>query len=376
MISVKKLFSYIILASASLLTLASCSAMTEEEPDCNPYYKVRFRFDMNMLFADAFSTQVGEVDLYVFDKDENLVWKGHEEGEPLAQEGYLMDLPVPPGDYHLIAWCHKRHENAAGFDLSGGDNPTHFTDHFKMKMQRAYDDTQAHSTTDLHALFHGKVSVNLSDNLSATDDKGAPVFKQVNGQYVQVVTVPLIKDTNSIRIQLVHLSGKEIKSSDFDFKITDNNGHLAHDNVILDDEDIEYRPWIKREGVAGTVLPIINSGANGITPIPDEGVYHPSTAAPVVHSITAELTTSRLQTCQNPILTVIRKSDNTPVANINILDYFLMVKGEYHRPMDDDEYFDRQDEYNMTLFMHDDGTWYQAVIDILKWRVVRQSADL
>ena len=53
-----------------------------------------------------------------------------------------------------------------------------------------------------------------------------------------------------------------------------------------------------------------------------------------------------------------------------------MVKGEYNRAMDDDEYFDRQDEYNMTLFMHDDGSWYKAVIDILQWRVVRQSSDL
>ena len=356
MISVKKLFSYIILASVSLLTLASCSAMTEEEPDCNPYYKVRFRFDMNMLFADAFSTQVGEVDLYVFDKDDNLVWKGHEEGAPLAQEGYLMDLPVKPGDYTLIVWCHKRHEDAAGFDLSGGDNPTHITDHFKMKMFRAYENDLAHSSTDLHALFHGKVSVNLPDTWGT-----------------HVVTVPLVKDTNTIRIQRVHLSGKEIKSSDFDFKITDNNGHLAHDNSILDDENIEYRPWSKREGLAGTVLPIINSGRNSVTPIPGSDN---SSTAPVVHSITAELTTSRLQTSQTPILTVIRKSDNTPVATINLLDYFLMVKGEYNRAMDDDEYFDRQDEYNMTLFMHDDGSWYKAVIDILQWRVVRQSSDL
>lgn len=356
MISVKKLFSYIILASAGLLSLASCSAMTEEEPDCNPYYKVRFRFDMNMLYADAFSTQVGEVDLYVFDKDENLVWKGHEEGEPLAQEGYLMDLPVPPGEYHLVAWCHKRHENAAGFDLSGGDNPTHFTDHFKMKMQRAYEGDLAHSTTDLHALFHGKVAVNLPDTWGT-----------------HVVTVPLTKDTNSIRIQLVHLSGKEIKKDDFDFKITDNNGHLAHDNAILDDEDIEYRSWSTREGVAGSKLPALNTGRNSITPIPEADK---SEAAPVVHSITAEFTTSRLQTSQCPILTVIRKSDNTAVANINLIDYFLKVKGEYNRPMDDDEYFDRQDEYNMTLFMHDDGSWYKAVIDILKWRWIQQSADL
>lgn len=352
---VKTLYKYIFLSAIAVVGLSSCGMMTEEEPDCNPYYKVRFKFDMNMLYADAFSTQVGEVDLYVFDTNGKLVWKGHEEGEPLAKEGYLMDLPIAPGTYDFVAWCHNRHEDAVGFNLSGGDNPLSF-DHLKMKMTRDYDGAQAHSSSDLHALFHGKLSkVELPDTWGT-----------------HVVTIPLTKDTNTIRITLVHLSGKEIKKGDFGIKIVDNNGHLGHDNTILDDEHIEYRPWFVNEGVANTIPPDpSNTGGSSITPIP-EGTK----ALTALYSLTAEMTTSRLQTCQNPSLVITRSSDGEKVVEIPILDYFMMVKGQYNRKMTDDEYLDRMDEFNMTFFMNEDSSWFSNVIDILSWRVVRQTTDL
>lgn len=352
---IRNICKHVILPVLALATMTSCGMMTQEEPDCTPYYKARFVFNMNMLYADAFSTQVGEVDLYAFDTGGKLVWHGHEAGEKLAQEGYLMDLPLPAGTYDFVAWCRKRHDNAADFTMNGGDAPQMHT-HLKMKLDRLYDGETAHSTTDLHALFHGRIT-----NVELPDKWGT-----------HVVTVPLTKDTNNIRIMLVHLSGKEIKAGDFDFRITDSNGHLAHDNSLLDDEDIEYRAWSKHEGMAQTV-------------IPDAGVVTPPNAAPSllsrapqtsVHSLVAELTTSRLQTCRKPMLTVTRKSDGEPVIQIPIIDYFMMVKGEYHRPMDDDEYLDRQDEYNMTFFLHEDGSWYKAVVDILSWRVVLQNSDL
>lgn len=334
-----------------VMALSSCAMMTEDEPDCNPYYKVRFRFDMNMLYADAFNTQVSEVDLYVFDTDGKLVWQGHEEGEKLASEGYLMDLPVAPGKYDLVAWCRKRHENAADFVMEGGLNPTH-RDHLRMKLERQYDGETAHSTTDLHDLFHGTVN-----NVELPDSWGT-----------HIVTVPLVKDTNSIRIMLVHLSGKEIKAGDFDFKITDNSGYLHHDNTMLDDEHIEYRTWAKREGIAQMVMPETPDSPDGAST---------RTSASAVHSLLAEITTSRLHTSHKPVLSIIRTSDGERVVdNIPIIDFFLMVKGEYHRKMEDNEFLDRQDEYNMTFFLNEDGSWYKAVLDILSWRLVLQDTDI
>lgn len=334
---------HIIWAAVTLLLCASCSMMTEEEPDCNPYFKVKFIFDRNMLYADAFSSQVEEVDLYIFNSDGNLVWKGHEEGAALKDEEYMMDLPVSPGKYRMLAWCRKRHENASDFILDETSSLLRPED-YKMRLDRRYDGSTAHSSTDLHALFHGSLT-----NVELPDSWGTHVVK-----------MPLTKNTNTLRIMLVHLSGKEIKEGDFDFKITDSNGYLDHDNTILDDEPVEYRPWIKQEGLAQTVLPVNNE----------------SRATTQVHSLMAEMTTSRLQTCRQPMLTVTRKTDNENVINIPLLDYLMKVKGEYHKKMTDDEYLDRQDEYTMTFFMNEDGSWYKAVMDILSWRVVLQGEDL
>lgn len=355
MISIKGLLRYLLLVLPALTVMSSCGMMTEEEPDCNPYYKMRFLFKKNMLDSDAFSSQVGEVDLYAFSPDGELVWKGHEEGEMLEQEGYRMDIPLTPGIYDFVAWCHKRHENAAGFIMSGGNNPTS-PDHLRMMAEREYDERTAFSSKDLHALFHGKLtSCELPDKWGTN-----------------VIDLPLTKNTNTLRIQLVHLSGKEINRNDFDFKIIDSNGHLNHDNTILEDEPLEYRAWSKTEGIANTVIPVVEDNPeNSITPLDQL-----TRAVAPIHSISAEITTSRLQTSNTPMLIVTRKSDGERVVNIDLLYYLLMVKGEYHRNMDDDEYLDRQDEFNMTLFMHEDGSWYRNVIDILSWRIVRQTADL
>ncbi|MDE6175109.1 MAG: FimB/Mfa2 family fimbrial subunit, partial [Duncaniella sp.] len=91
----------------SALSLGSCSGlMYDEEGDCDPHYKARFIFDMNMSYANAFSKEVNAVTLYLLDPATgNIVWQKSERGDLLRQDGYLMDLDVAPGSYQLIAWC-------------------------------------------------------------------------------------------------------------------------------------------------------------------------------------------------------------------------------------------------------------------------------
>lgn len=352
--NLRKIFNIFLVAMMAGV-FGACSMIDDPVADCDPHYKVRFRFDMNMLYANAFSTQVSEVALYVFNPAGELVWSGSESGSALASEDYLMDLPIPPGTYDFVAWCGKQRPQARGFIMDGGSAPKN-KEHLRMTLERERDELTAHSSTDLHALFHGKLSA----------------VEMPTSEGVHIITIPLIKDTNSIRIMLVHLDGSPISKDDFDFKITDENGRIDHDNSLMADEQIEYRAWAKAEGVAQTVPPIATKAP--MTP----GVTGLATKAPLtaVHSVVAELTTSRLQTCREPMLTVTRKSDGEQVIRIPLIDYFLMVKGEYNRHMDNDEFLDRQDDYSMTFFMYEDGTWYRQVLDILSWRVVLQSSDL
>ena len=68
--------------------LTSCDTINEDLPECRLF--VKFKYDYNMLSADAFHTQVDKVELYVFDKDGKFMFKQSEEGTPLTTGSYQM----------------------------------------------------------------------------------------------------------------------------------------------------------------------------------------------------------------------------------------------------------------------------------------------
>lgn len=91
----RKIYKFLLCLTAAVFAVsaASCGDMFNENLDeCQIDYRLKFRFDMNLLFADAFHTQVNSVTVYAYDKDGKLVWKKSEKGAPLTQEGYTMDI--------------------------------------------------------------------------------------------------------------------------------------------------------------------------------------------------------------------------------------------------------------------------------------------
>ena len=62
--------------------IVSCgSILDEEDVDCSVEYRVKFKYDYNMKYADAFSREVGTVTLYAFDDNGKLVYQKTEEGD-------------------------------------------------------------------------------------------------------------------------------------------------------------------------------------------------------------------------------------------------------------------------------------------------------
>jgi hypothetical protein len=82
------------------------------------------------------------------------------------------------------------------------------------------------------------------------------------------------------------------------------------------------------------------------------------------------MTTGRLMANARPILVVRNLETNEVVLSVPIVDYALLVKGNYNRAMEDQEYLDRQDEYNMTFFLDESGNWISSSIIVNSWRVV------
>ncbi len=334
--------------------LVACDSMIyDDEGDCSIHYRVKFRYDRNLKFADAFAHEVESVTLYVLDTEGRVIWQKTEEGEALAAEDYAMTVDIEPGDYDLLAWCVI--EDGTSFAIPSSTVGRELT--CTLNRERDTDGT-AHVRTDLDRLYHGY----LADQHFA-DTEGTYVF-----------TVPLAKNTNNVRVVLQHLSGEPVDQDRFTFSIEASNGSMNWDNGLLPDERITYHAWLTRSGTAEVVpTPTIAPGiaAPFALPLPAEESRTLSSVSVAI----AELTTARLVKGDDVRLTV-KKDTGEPVLSIPLIDYALLVKGEYNRKMDDQEYLDRQDEYNMTFFLDEKDQWYNAYIYVNSWMVVLQNTGL
>lgn len=318
-----------------LFVMTACDGIYEDEGDCSVHYHVKFRYDMNMKFADAFAHEVNSVTLYVLDEQNNVVWQGSEQGETLAQEGYAMEVDVAPGSYSLLAWCGLAGGNSFAVPVSSRKEDLICS----LKREHKLDGT-AYVKEDLNRLYHGYL-----EKQTFSSEEGTHTF-----------VVPLVKNTNNIRVVLQHLSGEPVDKDKFTFSITDENGVMNWDNKLLSDEPVTYYAWHT------------DSGTAGIDDVDSRTVSSFSAAI-------AELTTARLVKEKVPRLKVTNDKGET-VFSIPLIDYALLVKGEYNRRMDDQEYLDRQDEYNMVFFLDEGDRWMDAYIYINSWKVVLQETGI
>ncbi len=352
-----------LLALVSVLccvALSSCNDLIydDESDDCSLMdttgtvsYKVRFTYYYNMKYADAFAHEVSSVTLYVLDTDNNVVWQKTEEGEALAEEGYAMDVDIAPGTYNLLVWAGTK--DYGSFYIPESTLATDLT----CTLNRSYDAAgQAYVDTDLDRLFHGWLA-----DAEFPDEEGE-----------HVITVDLVKDTNIFRVVLQHTSGSAVDVNKFTFTITDDNGSMDWDNSMLDDETVTYYAWHTDQGEAEIYL---GDEADDDTGDEADGETGDETRATYSAAV-AELTTARLVVGHNPRLTVTNNETGSVVFSIPLIDYALLVKGFYNQDMDDQEYLDRQDEYDMVFFLDSSEQWEDTHIYINSWHVVLQNKTL
>lgn len=82
-------FSFGLMMAVTLgSAVVSCdSILDEDDVDCSVEYRVKFKYDYNMKYADAFSREVSSVALYAFDDNGKLVYQKTEAGmswQPMA----------------------------------------------------------------------------------------------------------------------------------------------------------------------------------------------------------------------------------------------------------------------------------------------------
>lgn len=339
----------LIIVLTALFLFTSCDSLVyDDEGDCAVTYRLKFRYDKNLKFANAFANEVKSVNLYAFDAEGKLVWLSSERGAALASDDYAMTLPLTPGKYRLVAWCGLGDEES--FTLPDA-HPVGSIEDLNCRISGMTETQPANSADDLQPLFHGMTDVVLPDSDDGED---------------YTYTMRLTKDTNVFRIVLQHLSGEDINVDDFEFSIEDNNGWLAYDNSMLMEAPVVYRPWAVYPVEAG-----VGSGES-------EAKTHASVATRAitdVKAVVAEMTTNRLfardwTQFAKPMLKIRAVESGKTVVSLPVIDYALMVKGKHLEEMDNQEYLDRADEYNMTLILDENNKWVSTVINILSWRLV------
>lgn len=319
----------------------ACAMVYDDEGDCSPRYKVRFVYDMNLKFSDAFAAEVNQVTLFVVDDNtDRVVWQKQESGSRLATGTYLMDVDVAPGTYTLIAWCGDALDNT--FYLGGNDTKAAL--HARLTARHTpttfMGGTASEVDTDLGRLYQGKLD--------------AAVFPDEQGTHVY--TIHLTKDTNTVKLVLQNLSGDPIADDEFTYTITEDNGSLNYDNSLMADEELTYLPWSVQTGTAGIGQPA-------------------SKAITEVNTAVATLSTSRLMADRQSMVRIYNRAGDK-VVELPLTDYALLVRDNYGHEMTEQEYLDRQDEYQMVFFLDENHKWDSSQILINSWRIVLNKASI
>ena len=311
------------------VALSSCERIFEDLDPCPHGVSLRFVYDYNMEFANAFPKQVDCLTLYIYDDKDNYVDTKIVTGAELQDEDYRMTLDLEKGNYHFVAYgglaCDK-----SSFSLL--QTPAADSKRTDLRTAMDADCLTVPERRNLHDMFWGQLTLATADLYSEG-------------------TVKMMKNTNSIRIVLQHVDGTSVKVDDFDFEIIDDNTLFNYDNDLLPNGDITYIPWAK--GQAQTGVSIV--GPDQVVPRPVEVAY-------------AELSTSRLMTKNSPRLLVKRHEDAETVIDFPLNNYLLLMRSDRYSDMGDQEYLDRESRWTLYFFLQA-GIWLQTRIVVNDWVV-------
>lgn len=325
----------IALAAALAVSATSCYTVWDND-DCGTEYRVKFKYDYNMLFTDAFSTQVPSVTLYAFDKQGLLAFQKTESGDVLATDGYYMTLDVDPGQYRLVAWAGLT-DGDKSFEVPELRVGQHTLTDLQCRINRyphtAHGGLQVDSVGRLSGLWHGVVP--------------AQTVTRANTYGTEYVTVPLVKNTHTLRIILQQMDEEEMDASQFEISVTDQNGLMLHDNSLSqEDGTLTYMAYHQTAGTAGT---------------DDEDTR--------LNVVVAELNTGRLMADSDTRLSIVNRETGEPILSIPLIGYLELCRTTAHYDMPLQEYLDREDSYSMTFFLDSDLAWIDTQVIINDWIV-------
>lgn len=322
----KILSMLILLLVCPWMMFTSCEYIHEDLMPCERGVSLRFVYDYNMEYANAFPSKVHCLTLYIYDGEGNYVGTRVEKTDVLKDENYRMKIDLEPGDYSMVAYggvaCDDRSFTVIDEPSDAADKLT------ALSVQMSHNELTSDKL--LHDFFYGKLDVTVEEN-NYKDE-----------------TVYMMKNTNNIRIILQQMNGMPVSDKDFTFRIVnDDNTLFAHDNSLIENGAVTYMPWAQGQRTVG----------DG-----EEGTGKVTVAY-------AEFSTSRLTVGNHPRLVIANNETGEDVLNIPLNDYLLLLKSDRYADMTDQEYLDRENEWSMIFFLDKNHLWVDAQIIINDWVV-------
>lgn len=293
-----------LLCVSIFLGMAACDWIHDDTlPLCE--YRLHFKYDYNMKFADAFQHEVDQVTLFFCDQAGNFLYQRQINQSDMVDGSITLDLE--PATYQLVTWAGLKASSYEIPELTAGLSTV---EDIKVRTLRMADSTQPN---ELDALWHSL------DTLVVTREKP------------EEQTISLAKNTNKLRVILQNVMGEDMDVNNFTFQIVADNGYMDYDNSLLEDPKIDYLLYYTE----------------------NVNIVQDTTAGATVSSqfvAVAELNTMRLMDGENYRLIIRHHGWDKDVLNVNLNNYLLLTKMEGHR-ISAQEYLDRQDEYSIVFFL-------------------------
>lgn len=320
--------------SALAALFPSCHSIYDDLDPCPQGVRLRFVYDYNMEFANAFPAQVDCLTLLVYDKEGKYLTSVTETSRNLlSDENWRMTLPLGPGDYIFEAWGGLACDNSS-FSFNADPSTTALAD---LRVELKAGCKTSPEGTRMHSLFFGRLAMTVpAESTGYTEG-----------------TVEMMKDTNNIRLLLQNLSGEPVDGDDFIFSLTDDNTLLGSDNLPLAGNSWAYAPWAIGQVSAGTL---------------DDG-----TEALLGY---AEFSTSRLMAGHSASLLIRDRENGRIIVDIPLTNYLLLLKSQEFSSMGNQEFLDRESRWNMVFFLDRTGSWVRTYIKINDWIVRVNNAEM
>lgn len=354
--------------------LTSCEGIYEDLPECAPppdtFTTVNFVYDYNMEYRDYFNEHVGSVYLYVFDSIG--VYQ-------LRRELHRADMrekvdfsirfdstEIKPGQtYQFVAVAQANHEGyvasqeTPGFSLKTEMVPgVSKIDDYLLKLDRNDDGDFDFGVVDYRDAYGNTET--MMDTIWTTKPDEVQIVRIPETKYIPSVnkmpdtevnvTIPMMRITNSVKVNLINQSFNENTSVDDYIILIDfpnGNGTIDFTGATQPAQELYYRALRKYMMK-----------------------YEPTRAEGDQYALHSEFGLSRLQVTDGSSLQIRDAKTNEIIARIDDFSDFLAkyFADGFDNPQ---EFLDREYDFSVDINLDDEGTIYYVdlTLNILGWHV-------